>query len=173
MGCCTPWLAATLNYPLGSGNIILHWGYINPCLPGDWWTTYDSIHIKRWTDGDMVKYIFEALLVGTNMTYHECPGCTRGWNVACHLGWLQQRLWNAVCSHLGLLLMVASVFERLSTSNILLQVVKQLKLLPLTAEEVEHRVNSFRHFTDEVRMYFNTILCILKVMIFFVNQIQR
>ncbi|XP_046568513.1 nuclear pore complex protein Nup93-like [Haliotis rubra] len=39
-----------------------------------------------------------------------------------------------------------------------LEVVKQLKLLPLTAEEVEHRVNSFRHFTDEVRRCLPDIL---------------
>lgn len=27
---------------------------------------------------------------------------------------------------------------------------KQLKLLPLTADVVEHKVNAFRHYTDEV-----------------------
>ncbi|ESO86520.1 hypothetical protein LOTGIDRAFT_179365 [Lottia gigantea] len=37
-------------------------------------------------------------------------------------------------------------------------VLKQLKLLPLTAEEVEHRVNTFRHYTDEVRRCLPDIL---------------
>ncbi|XP_055955710.1 nuclear pore complex protein Nup93 [Patella vulgata] len=38
------------------------------------------------------------------------------------------------------------------------EVLKQLKLLPLTSDEVEHRVNTFRHYTDEIRRCLPDIL---------------
>ncbi|KAK3085381.1 hypothetical protein FSP39_002489 [Pinctada imbricata] len=39
-----------------------------------------------------------------------------------------------------------------------LSTIKQLQLLPFTAEEVEHKVNTFRHYTDEVRRCLPDIL---------------
>ena len=43
------------------------------------------------------------------------------------------------------------MIEKLSHSTILFaQIIRQLQLLPLTAEAVEHKVKTFRNYTDEV-----------------------
>ena len=40
-----------------------------------------------------------------------------------------------------------------------------LKLLPLTAEEVEAKVNAFRHYTDEVHAYVHVMYTMFMYMI--------
>nr|KAG5713038.1 hypothetical protein BaRGS_021832 [Batillaria attramentaria] len=59
-----------------------------------------------------------------------------------------------------LLLDLMTFFDFCHTSSVdnALDVMKQLKLLPFTPEDVEHRVNSFRNYTDEVRRNLPDIL---------------
>lgn len=59
-----------------------------------------------------------------------------------------------------LLLDLLSFFDSYHEGNVdeAFEVMKQLKLLPLTADAVEHKVNSFRHYTDEVRRCLPDIL---------------
>ncbi|KAL8622106.1 hypothetical protein ACOMHN_056591 [Nucella lapillus] len=59
-----------------------------------------------------------------------------------------------------LLLDLMTFFDQYHSASVdqALDTIKQLKLLPFKAEEVEHRVNGFRTFTDEIRRNMPDIL---------------